>query len=33
MTLYRGTVVDTPENPFTGGTVRAEADGGLLVLD
>ncbi len=33
MTLYRGTIVDTPENPFTGGTVRADADGGLVVRD
>ena len=31
MTLYRGTFVDTPENPFAGGALRAEADGGLLV--
>jgi guanine deaminase len=33
MTLYRGTVLDTPENPFTGGTLRADADAGLLVRD
>jgi guanine deaminase len=33
VTLFRGTVVDTPEDPFTGGAVRAEADGGLLVRD
>ena len=31
MTLYRGTLLDTPENPFTGGALRAEADGALLV--
>jgi guanine deaminase len=31
MTLFRGTVVDTPDNPFTGGVLRVEADGGLLV--
>lgn len=31
MTLFRGTVLDTPENPFAGGTLRAEADAGLLV--
>jgi guanine deaminase len=33
MTLYRGTVLDTPDDPFTGGTLRAEADAGLLVRD
>jgi guanine deaminase len=33
MTLFRGTVLDTPENPFTGGALRAEADAGLLVRD
>ena len=33
MTLYRGTVLDTPENPFTGGTLRDDADAGLLVRD
>jgi guanine deaminase len=33
MTLYRGTLLDTPENPFTGGALRAEADGALLVHD
>jgi guanine deaminase len=33
MTLYRGTILDTPDDPFTGGTLRAEADGGLLVRD
>jgi guanine deaminase len=33
MTLYRGTILDTPEDPFTGGALRAEADGGLLVRD
>jgi guanine deaminase len=33
MTLYRGTVLDTPENPFYGGQLRAEADGALLVRD
>ena len=33
MTLYRGTILDTPEDPFTGGVLRAEADGGLLVRD
>jgi guanine deaminase len=33
VTLYRGTILDTPDNPFTGGTLRAEADGALLVRD
>jgi guanine deaminase len=31
VTLYRGTVLDTPDDPFAGGVLRAEADGGLLV--
>ncbi len=31
MTIFRGTVLDTPEDPFAGGVLRAEADGGLLV--
>ena len=33
MTLYRGTVVDTPVSPFAGGSLRVEEDGGLLVRD
>ena len=33
MTLFRGTVLDTPEDPFTGAPLRAEADAGLLVRD
>ncbi len=33
MTIYRGTLLDTPDDPFHGGTLRAEADGGLLVQD
>jgi guanine deaminase len=33
MTLFRGTFLDTPENPFTGGTLRVEQDGALLVRD
>ena len=33
MTLYRGTVLDTPDDPFTGGVLRADADAGLLVRD
>ena len=26
-------VMDTPEDPFRGGTLRADADAGLLVVD
>ncbi len=33
MTLYRGTLLDTPDDPATGGTLRAELDGGLRVRD
>jgi guanine deaminase len=33
MTLFRGTVFDTPDDPFTGGALRVESDAGLLVLD
>jgi guanine deaminase len=33
MTLFRAAVLDTPENPFTGGALRAETDGGLRVRD
>ncbi len=33
MTLFRGTVLDTPDNPFAGGSLRAEADAGVLVRD
>ena len=33
MTIYRTQVVDTPENPFSGGELRAESDAGLLVGD
>jgi guanine deaminase len=33
MTIYRGTILDTPDDPFTGGALRAEADAGLLVRD
>jgi guanine deaminase len=29
--LFRGTFLDTPDDPFTGGVLRAEDDGGLLV--
>jgi guanine deaminase len=31
--LFRGTFLDTPEDPFRGGSLRAEDDGGLLVDD
>ena len=31
MTLFRGTVVDTPEDPFAGGRLRVDHDAGLLV--
>lgn len=31
MTLFRGTFLDTPENPFTGGTLRVATDAALLV--
>lgn len=33
MTLFRGTVLDTPDDPFAGGALRATTDGGLLVRD
>ncbi|MDQ6688764.1 MAG: guanine deaminase [Actinomycetota bacterium] len=33
MTLFRGTFLDTPDNPFAGGTLRAEVDGAVLVRD
>ena len=33
MTLYRAQVMDTPDDPFRGGVLRAEADAGLLVVD
>jgi guanine deaminase len=31
MTLYRGTFIDTPENPFAGAGLRVDSDAGLLV--
>lgn len=31
MTLFRGTFLDTPDDPFTGGELRADADFALLV--
>jgi guanine deaminase len=33
MTLYRGTFIDTPENPFAGAGLRVGTDTGLLVED
>lgn len=33
MTIFRGTVLDTPDDPFTGGELRSEEDAGLLVVD
>ena len=33
MTLFRGTFLDTPDNPFAGGTLRTEVDGAVLVRD
>ncbi|WP_328527652.1 guanine deaminase [Nocardioides sp. NBC_00368] len=33
MTLYRGTFLDTPSDPFSGGELRTEQDGALLVRD
>jgi guanine deaminase len=31
--LFRGTFLDTPDDPFRGGVLRAEEDGGVLVDD
>jgi guanine deaminase len=33
MTLFRGTLLDTPDDPFAGGALRVEHDGALLVRD
>jgi guanine deaminase len=33
MRLFRGTFLDTPDDPFRGGVLRAEEDGGLLIDD
>jgi guanine deaminase len=33
MSIFRGPVLDTPDDPFTGGGLRAGADDGLLVRD
>lgn len=33
MTMFRGAVLDTPENPFAGGRLRSSSDEGLVVRD
>lgn len=33
MTMFRGRVLDTPDDPFAGGRLRADDDAGLLVRD
>src|SRR5215207_1929784 len=33
MTIFRGTFLDTPDNPFTGGGLRVATDTALLVRD
>jgi guanine deaminase len=33
MTIFRGTFLDTPDNPFTGGGLRVSTDAALLVTD
>ena len=33
MTLYHARILDTPDDPFTGAGIRADDDGGLLVVD
>jgi guanine deaminase len=33
MTLFRGTFLDTPHDPFAGGRLRATTDAGLVVAD
>ena len=33
MTVYRATVLDTPDSPLRGGRLRAEQDGGIAVVD
>ena len=33
MTIFRGTFLDTPDSPFTGGVLRSGSDLGLLVRD
>ncbi len=33
MTIYRASVLDTPDDPFTGGRLRSDGDAGLAVED
>jgi guanine deaminase len=33
MTIFRGTVFDTPDSPFDGGRLRSESDAGIAVVD
>ena len=33
MTIFRGTLLDTPQDPFAGGLLRSEQDCGVLVTD
>ena len=33
MTIFRGTFLDTPQSPFSGGVLRVESDAGVLVRD
>jgi guanine deaminase len=33
VTIYRGTFIDTPDNPFKGSHLRAEADAAIVVRD
>ena len=33
MTVFRGTFLDTPRSPFTGGHLRSESDLALVVRD
>ncbi len=33
MTVFRGTFIDTPQSPFAGGRLRADADHALVVQD
>jgi guanine deaminase len=33
MTIFRGTVLDTPDDPFAGGKLRSSSDEGIVVRD
>jgi guanine deaminase len=33
MTMFRGAVLDTPDDPFAGGRLRSSSDEGLVVHD